>query len=86
MRRCRGFVLICGIFWISQILFTLQPGIPWIWKVAQGLLLFFFFGCVGSSSLLRRRLSLSCCERGLLFVAVRGLLIAVASLVAEQEL
>ena len=28
----------------------------------------------------------SCSERGLLFVAVRGLLIAVASLVAENEL
>ena len=28
----------------------------------------------------------SCCERGLLFVAVRGLLIAVASLVAEHRL
>ena len=28
----------------------------------------------------------SCGERGLLFVAVRGLLIAVASLVAEHEL
>ena len=28
----------------------------------------------------------SCCERGLLFVVVRGLLIAVASLVAEHGL
>ena len=28
----------------------------------------------------------SCCEQGLLFVAVRGLLIAVASLVAEHGL
>ena len=32
------------------------------------------------------RLSSSCGERGLLFVAVRGLLIAVASLVAEHGL
>ena len=29
--------------------------------------------------------SSSCCERGLLFVVVRGLLIAVASLVAEHR-
>ena len=28
----------------------------------------------------------SCCERGLLFIAVRGLLIVVASLVAEHRL
>ena len=32
------------------------------------------------------RASSSCCERGLLFLAVRGLLIAVASLVAEHGL
>ena len=46
----------------------------------------FIFGCIGSSLL-----GLSCCtwafsscgERGLLFVAVRGLLTVVASLVAE---
>ena len=44
----------------------------------------FIFGCVGSS-LLRVGFS-SCSERGLLFVAVRGLLIAVASLVAEHGL
>ena len=44
----------------------------------------FIFGCVGSS-LLRAAFS-SCGERGLLFVAVRGLLIAVASLVAEHGL
>ena len=37
------------------------------------------------SSLLRR-LSFGCGERGLLFVAVRGLLIAVASLVVEHGL
>ena len=42
----------------------------------------FIFGCVGSS-LLQRAFS-SCCERGLLLVAVRGLLTAVASLVAEH--
>ena len=39
----------------------------------------FTFGCVGSS-LLRTGFFSSCSERGLWFVAVRGLLIAVASL------
>ena len=44
----------------------------------------FIFGCVGS---LRLRAAFSSCgERGLLFVAVRGLLIAVASLVVEHGL
>ena len=42
----------------------------------------FIFGCVGSSLLAFS----SCGERGLLFVAVRRLLIAVAFLVAEHEL
>ena len=40
----------------------------------------FIFGCVGSS-LLRARAFSSCSEWELLFVAVHGLLIAVASLV-----
>ena len=40
----------------------------------------FFFGCIAA------RAFSSCGEWGLLFVAVRGLLIAVASLVAEQGL
>ena len=44
----------------------------------------FIFGRVGSS-LLRTGFS-SCGESGLLFVAVRGLLIAVASLVVEYGL
>ena len=48
------------------------------------LLFIYFFGYVGSS-LLRTGFS-SCGERGLLFVAVRGLLTAVASLVAEHGL
>ena len=39
----------------------------------------FIFGCVGSS-LLRTRAFSSCGERGLLFIVVCGLLIAVASL------
>ena len=44
--------------------------------------IYFIFGCVGSSLLAFS----SCGERGLLFVAVRRLLIAVAFLVAEHEL
>ena len=39
----------------------------------------FIFGCVGSS-LLRAGFHSSCSEQGILFVVVRGLLIAVASL------
>ena len=46
--------------------------------------LLFIFGCIGSS-LLCAAFS-SCGERGLLFVVVRGLLIMVASLVAEHGL
>ena len=45
---------------------------------------FFIFGCVGSSLL--RGLSLVVASGGLLFVAVQGLLIAVAWLVAEHGL
>ena len=41
----------------------------------------FIYGCVGSSLL---RVGFSCGEQGLLFVAVRRLLTAVASLVAEH--
>ena len=44
----------------------------------------FIFGCSGSSLLCR--LFSSCGEGGLLFIAVRGLLIVVASLVAERGL
>ena len=44
----------------------------------------FIFGCAGSS-LLHALLS-TCGERGLSFAAARGLLIAVASLVAEHGL
>ena len=43
------------------------------------------FGCVGSLLLHAGFLS-SCGEQGLLFVVVRGLLIVVASLVAEHGL
>ena len=44
----------------------------------------FIFGCVGS--LLLRRAFSSCSEQGLLFVVLRGLLTAVASLVVEHGL
>ena len=44
----------------------------------------FIFGCVGSS--VRARAFSSCGKRGLLFIAVRRLLIVVASLVAEHRL
>ena len=56
-------------------------------RVCKFLFLFlnlFIFGCVGSS-LLRAAFS-SYGERGLLFVAACGLLIAVASLVVEHRL
>ena len=43
----------------------------------------FIYGCVGSSLL---HAGSSCGEWGLLFIAVRGLLIAVAPLVAEHGL
>ena len=57
------------------------------WPAARHLclnryILFFFFGCVGFSLPRAGFLSL----RGLLFVAVHGLLIAVASLVTEHGL
>ena len=45
----------------------------------------FIFGCIGSSLLCVQAFS-SCGEQGLLFVVVRGLLIVVASLVAEHRL
>ena len=44
----------------------------------------FVFGCIGSSLL--RMGFLICSKRGLLFVLVRGLLIEVASFVAEHRL
>ena len=46
----------------------------------------FIFGCVGSSLLWEGWAFSSCSEQGLLFIAARGLLIAVASLVAEHGL
>ena len=44
----------------------------------------FIYGCVGS--LLRAWAFSSCNKQGLLFFVVRGLLIAMASLVAEHRL
>ena len=49
------------------------------------LFIYFIFGCVGSSLLHMQAFS-SCGKRGLLFVAVCRLLIAVTSLVAEHGL
>ena len=47
-------------------------------------LFYFVFGCIGSLLLCA---GFSCCSKpGLLFVAVRGLLIAVASLAEEHRL
>ena len=48
-------------------------------------LCFFFLGCTRSSLFFVQAFS-SCREQGLLFLAVRGLLIAVASLVVEHGL
>ena len=47
--------------------------------------LFIYFGCIGSS-LLRAGFFSGCGEQGLLFTEVHGLLIVVASLVAEHGL
>ena len=44
---------------------------------------FFFFGCAGSSLL---GASFGCGKQGLLFVVVRGLIIAMASPVVEHQL
>ena len=49
------------------------------------LFIYLFIGCVGSLLLCAGFLS-SCGEQGLLFIVVHGLLIAVASLVAEHGL
>ena len=51
----------------------------------KGTLLFFIYSWLLSVFVAARAFS-SCCERGLLFVAVHGLLTAVASLVAEHGL
>ena len=48
-------------------------------------LIYFIFGCVGSFVAARGLFS-SCGEQGLLFAAVHGPLIVVASLVAEHGL
>ena len=53
--------------------------------ISNILLVFFFFLAVLGLRCCTQAFS-SCGERGLLFVAVRGLLIAVASLVVEQGL
>ena len=50
------------------------------------LYLFFIFGCIGSLFLAVRGLFSGCGEQGPLLVAVRGPIIAVASLAAEHRL
>ena len=55
-------------------------------KIIYLFIYLFIFGCVGSSLLCAGFLFSSCSERGLLFLAVRRPLIAVASLVAEHGL
>ena len=62
----------------------MKPGEALLFKIYLFIYLF-IFGCVGSLVLHARAFS-SCGERGLLFVEVRGLLVAVASLVAEHRL
>ena len=54
--------------------------------VGPFLLYIYIFGCVGSSLLHVGFFFSSCGERGLLFIAVHGLLIVVASLVVEHGL
>ena len=58
-----------------------------IWNLTWAFLLSFLLALLAVLSLCCcPRAFSSCGERGLLFLAVRGLLIAVASLVAEHEL
>ena len=60
-----------------------------VWFFFNKFIYLFIFGCVGFSLLGLRccvQAFSSCGERGLLFVVVHGLLIAVASLVSELGL
>ena len=57
-----------------------------IWPKQTALVWFCFVFCLRWVFVAARRLFSSCGKQGLLFVAVRGLLIAVASLVAEHAL
>ena len=66
---------------------------PCFLKQLQGVVLFYFFIIIYFKNfwlhwvfVAARGLSSGCSERGLLFIVVRGLLIAVASPVAEQGL
>ena len=71
-----------GLFLLVQNWFLAKN--PFFKKINLFIFNLSIFGCVGSS--LRARAFSSCGERGLLFVVVHGLLIAVASLVAEHGL
>ena len=82
-------LLVCGPHFAQQncdLLKNTQPQPTFTFFLFTNLFfyLLFIFGYIGSS-LLHAAFS-SCGERGLLLVALRGLLIAVASLVAELRL
>ena len=55
-------------------------------RFSKGMWFFFFFFLAALGLRCCMRTFSSCCQQGLLFIAVRGLLIAVASLVAEYGL
>ena len=70
---CTSVVFFSFFFWITLFF--------WFFK---NLFIYLFLAALGLSCCART--FSSCSKRGLLFVAVRGLLIAVASLVAEHRL
>ena len=65
---------------------TTSPPARHMSPTPQGTLLFFIFGCAGWVFVTECRLSLVAASRGYSLVAVRRLLVAVASLVAELGL
>ena len=64
---------------------TAPPGKPRLWVFLKIYFIYLFVAALGLHCCTWAFFS-SCGERGLLFVVVRGLLIAVASLVAEHGL
>ena len=93
LKGYRQCVVISGWWNFSWFYYLLRVLLQFIFKISiVNMLLsfkfiyftYFIFGCIGSSLL--HRLFSSCGKRGLDSVAVRRLLIAVASLVAEQGL
>ena len=78
---------VSAYFWRGQkpsLHFILLYFILFYFTLFCSILFYLFFGCIGS--LLLAWAFSSCRERGLLFVVVRRLLIAVASLVVEHRL